>query len=152
VVDFTSTTDPLSTEKIHDQAAWHGTMTTVVCAGDGFSSNGLYRGIASEADLVLLKVQDDQGRITTDNILKALQWVLENHREYNIRIVNMSLGDDEQGSYKTSTVACLAEKLIEENITVVAAVGNEESDNIRPPANALNVIAVGGVDDDNDLS
>src|SRR5689334_12513542 len=35
--------------------AWHGTMTSVVCAGDGYLSKGLYKGIACDAELVLLK-------------------------------------------------------------------------------------------------
>jgi serine protease AprX len=54
-------------------------------------------------------------------------------------------------SYKTSRVDVLAEALIEQNIIVVAAVGNDESGNIHPPANSLNVIAIGGVDDENSL-
>ena len=133
------------------EGAWHGTMTTVVCAGDGYSSKGLYKGIASDAKLVLIKVQNEEGKITTDNIVKALQWVLENHETYNIRIVNMSFGDDELLSYKTSRVDQLAEKLIEQNIIVVAAVGNDENGNIHPPANSLNVISIGGIDDENNL-
>ena len=79
-------------------------MTSVVCAGDGYLSKGLYKGIASDAELVLLKVQDDKGRITKANIVKALQWVLHHHREYGIRIVNMSISDDEAISYKQSEV------------------------------------------------
>ena len=126
-------------------------MTSVVCAGDGYLSNGLYKGIASEAELVLLKVQDDHGKITTANIVKALQWVLEHHREYDIRIVNMSICDDEAISYKQSEVDRLAEQLVEEGIVIVAAVGNDENGTIKPPANSLNVIAVGGIDDDNSL-
>src|SRR4051794_28846715 len=57
-------------------SAWHGTMTTVVCAGDGYLSKGLYKGIASDAELVLIKVQNDQGKITTENIERALEWIL----------------------------------------------------------------------------
>jgi serine protease AprX len=131
--------------------AWHGTMTAVVCAGNGYVSKGLYKGIASDAELVLIKVQDETGKITTGNIVKALQWVLDNHEAYNIRIVNMSFADDELVSYKTSRVDQLAEELIKQNIVVVAAVGNDENGNILPPANSLNVIAIGGVDDDNNL-
>jgi serine protease AprX len=134
------------------KSAWHGTMTTVVCAGDGWLSKGLYKGIASDTDLVLLKVQDREGKITTDYIVKALEWVLENHRETGIRIINMSLGGDESGSYKNSKVDQLAEALIAEGIVIVAAVGNDESASIHPPANSLNVIAVGGIDDGNELN
>ncbi len=132
-------------------ASWHGTMTTVVCAGDGYLSKGLYKGIASDAELVLLKVQDHNGKVSTENIVKAMKWVLENHEEHNIRIVNISLGGDETVSYKQSEIDKLAEQLIKKGIVVVAAVGNDEKTTIKPPANSLNVIAIGGVDDDNIL-
>jgi len=131
--------------------AWHGTMTSVVCVGDGYLSNGLYKGIASDAELVLLKVQNEAGQITTKNICKALQWVLENHNEYNIRIVNMSLSDDVNASYKKSETDKLAEQLIDKGIIIVAAAGNDENGVIKAPANSLRVIAVGGIDDENNL-
>jgi len=132
-------------------SAWHGTMTSVVCAGNGYLSNGLYKGIASDAELVLLKVQDEKGKITTGNIVKALHWVLENHEDYDIRIVNISLGGDELVSYKESEVDELAEQLVEKGIVVVAAAGNDVNEAIKSPANSLHVIAVGGVDDNNIL-
>ena len=151
VIDITN---PKRKEDFFQQpnpSAWHGTMTTVVCAGDGYSSKGLYRGIAPGAELVLLKVQNDEGKITTQNITKALQWVLENYKKYNIQIINMSLGDDEAISYKNSVIDELAEKLIAEGIIIVAAVGNDDKASIKPPANSPHVIAVGGVDDNNEL-
>lgn len=131
--------------------SWHGTMTSVVCAGDGYLSNGLYKGIASDSELVLLKVQDDAGKIRTENICKALEWVLKNHKKYDIKIVNMSIGDDEPVSYQESKVDLLSEQLIALGIVVVAAVGNDEHGSIKPPANSLRVIAVGGVDDENNF-
>lgn len=149
MLDITNDTTP---EHTKDSSAWHGTMTTVVCAGDGYLSKGLYKGIAHDAELVLLKVQDTNGKITTENIAKALQWVLDHHRQYGIKIVNLSLGDDDIGSYKASKVDQLAEQLIEQGVSVVAAVGNDENGVIHPPANSLNVIAVGGIDDSNELN
>ena len=127
-------------------------MTSVVCAGDGSLSNGLYKGIASDASLVLLKVMNADGKITTENISKALQWVTKNYKKYDIQVINMSLGDDASGSWKNSKVDLLAEKLIEKGITIVAAVGNDNSASIKPPANSPNVIAVGGWDDNNSLN
>jgi serine protease AprX len=125
--------------------SWHGTMTSVVCAGDGFLSNGLYKGIASDAELVLLKVQDDAGQITDDNVVKALEWVLHHHYYYCIQVVNISLGADD------NRVTALAEKLVEKGIIVVAAAGNDETAAVKAPANAPNVITVGGLDDHNML-
>jgi len=140
------------------QSMWHGTMTSVVCAGNGYLSNGLYKGIANNAELVLLKVmsdrtpsENDDGHITTESIVKALQWVIDHHKQYDIRIVNMSLGDDAAISYKQSEVDQLAEQLVETGIVVVAAVGNDEHGEIKPPANSPHVIAVGGINDENNL-
>ena len=152
IVDIPSVSSQVSpTGGDLEVAAWHGTMTSVVCAGDGYLGRGLYKGIASDAELVLLKVQDEKGKITTENIIKALKWVLVNHEEYNIRIINISLSGDETVSYKQSEIDRIAEQLIEKGIVVVAAVGNHEKATIKPPANSLNVIAVGGVDDNNIL-
>jgi len=38
-----------------DDSSWHGMMTSVVAAGNGYLSDGLYRGIASEAGVVLVQ-------------------------------------------------------------------------------------------------
>jgi serine protease AprX len=126
-------------------------MTSVVCAGNGYLSNGLYKGVAGDAELVLIKAQDDNGKISTENLVKALEWVLQHHEKYGIRVVNMSLGDDEAISYKRSEVDRLAELLITAGITVVAAVGNDENGSIKPPANSPHVITVGGINDENKL-
>lgn len=132
--------------------SWHGMMTSVVCAGDGYLSKGLYKGIASDAELVLLKVQNDEGKITNENIVKALKWVQDHHREFDIRIVNMSLGTDEAISYRQSEIDILAEQLISEGIIIVASAGNDEAGVIKPPANSPGVITVGGSNDNNQLS
>jgi serine protease AprX len=46
----------------------------------------------------------------------------------------------------------LAEQLVGNGVVVVAAVGNDEHGTIKPPANSPHVIAVGGIDDANDLT
>ncbi len=137
--------------------SWHGTMTSVVCAGDGYKSNGLYKGIASDADLVLIKVQvtndkhPDHGRITSEHIAAAMQWVLDHHKEFDIRVVSMSLGEDKPSTHRESKVSQLAEKLIADGVVVVAAAGNDVQAPLKPPASSPNVITVGGLDDSNNL-
>src|SRR5687768_2576018 len=46
---------------------WHGTQTSVAAAGNGHLSGGFYRGLAHEAQLVLVKVSE-KDRITEENI------------------------------------------------------------------------------------
>ena len=135
---------------VHDNA-WHGTMTSTICAGNGNLSRGLYKGLASEAELVLIKTQNDEGKITDENIIKALEWVKSNHELYNIRIVNLSLSGDVAEHFDTSRINHLAEELFAMNILVIAAVGNSTDGEVLPPASSPHVVAVGGLDDDNKL-
>ena len=58
-----------------DVASWHGMMTSVVAAGNGSLSNGFYRGLAPDSDVVLVKLART-GRITEENIQDGLEWVL----------------------------------------------------------------------------
>src|SRR5436190_18680301 len=81
-----------------DVASWHGMMTSVVAAGNGSLSNGFYRGIAPDADVVLIKLART-GRISDQDILDGLEWVLDNREEYAIKIVNISAGGDAEQSY-----------------------------------------------------
>src|SRR5580765_766175 len=81
-----------------DVASWHGMMTSVVAAGNGSLSNGFYRGIAPEADVVLVKLAKT-GRISEANIQEGLEWVLSNRTKYGIRVINISAGGDFEQSY-----------------------------------------------------
>src|SRR5918992_4890263 len=89
---FTPENDPAFLQK-PDVMSWHGMMTSVVATGNGHLSNGLYRGIAPEAKVVLVKI-GKTGRIPENHIEMGLRWVLANKDTYGIRIVNISAGGD----------------------------------------------------------
>ncbi|MEK7253704.1 MAG: S8 family serine peptidase, partial [Bacteroidota bacterium] len=146
--------------------AWHGTMTSVVAAGNGHLSAGtvrtssadrsenaagMYRGIASSANLILLKVTDNEGVIRAENIVRALDWAVKNSRKYHIKIINLSVYDDEIGSWQTSEIDRAVERAVAKGITVVAAAGNDPDAPLRPPANAPHALTVGGLNDRNTL-
>jgi len=137
-----------------DVASWHGMMTSVVACGNGSLSNGFYRGLAPEADVVLVKLART-GRITDDNIREGLEWVLENQERYGIRIVNISAGGDAEASYLGDPVSMAVEKCTAAGITVVCAVGNAghlPNHPVVPPASSPSAIAVGGLDDNNSIN
>jgi len=136
-----------------DVASWHGMMTSVVAAGSGALSDGVYRGIASDADLVLVKI-GLTGRISEDQIRRGLEWVLEHRDEHDIRIVNISAGGDFEESYLTNELAQTVEQCTREGLIVICAVGNAghmPGHPVLPPASAPSCIAVGGLDDQNSL-
>lgn len=128
---------------------WHGTQTVVACAGDGTLSDGFYSGIASQAELVLVKVSENGGRIPDSNIEKGLRWVIKNCEEYAIKIVNMSLGGDEDLRIKDSKINQLAEKLVKKGVSITVAAGNSAESHSIPPASSPSVITVGGYSDEN---
>lgn len=132
---------------------WHGTMTSVAAAGNGHLSNGIYRGLASEARVALVRVSD-HGKITEANIERGLRWIIENKNRYDIRIASISLGGDHDVSYTTNAVDRAAEEAIAAGIVVVVAAGNGGCTNDHrtvPPANSPSVITVGGYQDNNRL-
>ena len=137
----------------NDVASWHGMMTSVVAAGSGSLSDGFYRGIASDADLALVKI-GLTGRISEAQIRRGLEWVLEHKDEYAIRVVNISAGGDFEESYLTNTLSQTVEACARAGLVIVCAVGNAghlPGHPVLPPASAPSCIAVGGLDDQNSL-
>ncbi|HZI62846.1 MAG TPA: S8 family serine peptidase [Pyrinomonadaceae bacterium] len=136
-----------------DVASWHGMMTSVVAAGNGHLSNGLYRSIAPEAKVVLVKI-GKSGRIPEGDIETGLSWVLANKDKYGIRIVNISAGGDFEQSYLNNSLCRLVEETVSAGVVVVCAVGNAglaPGHPVLPPASSPSAIAVGGLDDQNSL-
>lgn len=150
--DITNPDQELEYFKQPHPTSWHGTMTTVACAGNGFLSEGKYAGLAKDANLVLLKVAEESGKISTESIAKALEWAIDHHEEYNIRIINMSVTDDDPAKHEDSIVSQLVEKAVDSGIVVVAAAGNSTQSSLKPPASSPKAITVGGLNDQNTLN
>lgn len=134
-------------------SSWHGMMTSVVAAGNGFLSGGLYRGIASEANLVLVKV-GVSSRVRHQDIARGIRWVIRHRQQFNIRIINISAGGDYEASYLTDELSQAAEDASRAGLLVIAAAGNSghlRDHPVLPPASAPSVIAVGGLDDRNNF-
>lgn len=111
------------------KAVWnHGTSTSSVIG----STDPNDPGIAPGADIVSLKVFDDNGNSSFTKIADALDWVVANHSQYKISVVNISISDSMNytlnwfgndggaGQRITDGIA----KLKALNIPVVSAAGN----------------------------
>ncbi len=136
-----------------DVASWHGMMTSVVAAGNGYLSDQFYRGIAPDAKVVLVKI-GRTGHIPDEHIQRGLEWVMENQEKHGIRVVNISAGGDEELSYLDSSLCQTVERAVREGLVVVCAVGNAgmaPGHLVLPPASSPSTISVGGLDDQNSL-
>ena len=136
-----------------DVASWHGMMTSVVAAGNGYLSEGVYRGIAPDAKVVLVKI-GHTGKIPESSIETGLRWVVENKEKYGIQIVNISAGGDFEQSYLYNSLCKIVEDAVRDGLIVVCAVGNAghaPGHPVLPPASSPSAISVGGLDDQNSL-
>jgi serine protease AprX len=123
-------------------SSWHGTMTACCAAGNGYVSGGRYRGLAGDAEVVLIKASLD-GRILGKNVAHALRFPLR-YPHLGIRILNVSLGVVASDPDIPDVEKAVAE-VVASGVTVVAAAGNHPGAVPLPPAAAPEAITVGGV-------
>jgi subtilisin family serine protease len=132
----------------------HGTNVAGVIAADPYTVGGItHQGVAPDAKLVALRVGSEDN-IPNSNIEDALQWVIDNHEDFSISVVNLSIGSGNHIDSNTDSV--LANELAQLRrlgIFVVAASGNSNDqssgpisqDGIAYPAADPNVFAVAAV-------
>ena len=125
----------------------HGTHVCGIICGSGAASNGRYRGIAPAVTLIVLKTLNSKGQGISADVLSGMEWVSENRKKYNIRIVNLSIGTS--GRDINDPLVLGAEKLWESGIAVVTAAGNSGPGrgSVSTPGISKKVITVGCCDD-----
>ena len=111
----------------------HGTHVAGLALGDTYNNDSNirdYRGVASRAKLISLRVLDYNGVGNSADLLKALDWIYENrnNRSYNLKVVNISLGTAAVESYRNDPLCRAVRKLVDAGIVVVAAAGNNGKD------------------------
>jgi len=132
----------------NDDAYGHGTAVAGIIAGDGTASLGQYIGVAPEANIINLRVNDGTGGAPTSAIMNAVLWAVNNKNSYNIRVINLSLQASVQESYRTSPIDAAVEYAWLKGIVVVVAAGNTGPNSaLYAPANDPYVITVGATDD-----
>ena len=93
----------------------HGTHVAGIVAGTG-QPDAKYAGIAPGVSVLSLKVLDDDGKGSIGNIIAAMDWVATNHKRYNIRVVNMSVGAGVYESYWTDPLTLAAKALVDQGV------------------------------------
>ena len=134
----------------------HGTHVAGIIAGNSNYRDasdpfrGRYVGVAPEANLIAIKASDDAGNSTVLDVINGIAFAVDHKREFNIRVINLSVSSDTPQSYKTDPLDAAVEYAWQKGIVVVAAAGNRgnAADAVQyAPANDPFVISVGGVDE-----
>ena len=137
----------------------HATHVSGILAGNGSKSianNSTYlvRGIAPNANLISIKVLNDTGMGTDSTVIAGIQLAMQLKSQYNIRVMNLSLGRPVASSYLTDPLCQAVQQAWQAGIVVVVAAGNDGRDNsqgtdgygtITAPGNSPYVITVGAM-------
>lgn len=138
----------LSPGAVGDQLG-HGTMVAGLAAGAG-GLFGKYRGAAPTSPLVDVRVTDSQGQALASDVIAAIDWIIANKGQHNIRVANFSLVGNTEASFMFDPLNKAIERLWLSDVVVVAAVGNNgsptEPSKIGAPANDPFIITVGASD------
>lgn len=132
----------------------HGTHVAGIIAAQANNGKGV-AGVAYNASgfatckLVPVQVADRSGYIYSDTLIKACNWLKKNASAYNVRVVNMSLGNDPGASkdrYDT-LLGYAVNSLWNDGIVTVAAAGNSSGSYVNKayacwPSDLPNVVSV----------
>src|SRR5262245_23273189 len=133
----------------------HGTHVAGIIAGSGAPSvTPLYSGgIAPDARLVNVRVLGADGSGYVSDVIDGIEWVIAHKTQYNIRVINLSLGHPVMESCSTDPLCQEVGKAVQNGIVVVAAAGNygKSADGhtilggIASPGNSPDAITVGAL-------
>ncbi|HIT66596.1 MAG TPA: S8 family peptidase [Candidatus Merdisoma merdipullorum] len=127
----------------------HGTHICGIIGGTGVASGGRYQGLAPRCHFLSLKVLDQEGNGNSGSLVQALYWLIDHRKEYDIRIVNISVGSTEIRGKKKSGLLKAVEDAWDAGLVVCAAAGNQgpARSSITVPGTSPRVITAGSSDD-----
>ncbi|MGW3564286.1 S8 family peptidase [Streptomyces sp. NPDC000941] len=135
----TSGFDAIDNDDDADDGHGHGTHVAGTIAGAD-------HGVAKKAKIVAVRVLDDQGSGTTEQVVAGIDWVTENHQGPSV--ANMSLG----GTVDEALDAAV-QKAIDSGVTFGVAAGNESTDAGKgSPARVKDAITVASSTDADEQS
>ena len=120
----------------------HGTHCASIAAGTGAASNGIYKGVAPGAALVIAKVLNREGWGYSSWIIEGIEWAVSQ----GVHIISMSLSGEPTDGTDPLSMKC--NWAVDQGVTVVVAAGNfGDYWGVGTPGVAEKVITVGASDD-----
>lgn len=129
---------------------WYASHVAGIIGGNGSASKKVYTGIAPKCNLIGVKVLNNKGDGNISDVLAGLQWIIDNKKKYNIRIVNISVGATTKNEQDESSMLVKGVNAVwDAGLVVVVAAGNNGPNpmSISIPGISRKVITVGSSDD-----
>ncbi len=128
----------------------HGSHVAGIAANRFFESQDAeFRGVAPAANLVAVRVLNETGAGSYADVLKGLNWIVQNKDVYNIRVLNISMYAVPVAPYWADPYNRAVMAAWQAGIVVVASAGNTGPSpmSIGVPGNTPYVITVGAFTD-----
>jgi serine protease AprX len=131
----------------------HGTHVAGIVAGSGAASNvpgsaHVLRGIAPNANLLDLRVLDQNGSSSDSVVIAGIQMAVQLKSAYDVRVINLSLGRPIYEGCTLDPLCEAAEAAWSDGIVVVAAAGNLGRNGyatVLSPGNSPHALTVGAM-------
>ena len=132
----------------------HGSCTCGIISGNGESSNGVYKGIAPNSKLHVIKAFDKLGKGYASNILMAISELIKISSEYNIKVLCLPFEELNFNSFIYNIFDTLFAKAKNSGIICVLPSGSNKNDegSITGIALSNNCITVSGVNTTSGIS
>lgn len=126
----------------------HGTFISGIICGSGNESNGIYKGIAENSSIYSIKAFNSLGRGLASDILFAIQILLDESKDKNIKIICLPFELCENNYFILSLFEKFFQIAAEMNIAIVVPSGNcgNFQGSMRGIAILNNCITVSGID------
>lgn len=120
----------------------HGTSVASILVGTKTDSD--VQGVNSNVELYSARVLDEYKQAPISRVVEAIYWAIEK----DVDIINISFGTQTYSDALRTSIEAATDK----GILVVAAAGNHGSNNVDYPAAFDNVLSVGAINAEGDIS
>jgi len=124
----------------------HGTFMSGLICGSGYGSKGMYKGVAKNSHIYMIKAFNKLGKGYISNILFALETLLNESIDFNIKIICLPFETMDTNQFILSLFSKLFDLAISKGLVVIVASGSNKSvrSSVRGIATLSNCITIGG--------
>ncbi|MCB2290377.1 S8 family serine peptidase [Clostridium sp. CS001] len=130
----------------------HGTFISGLICGSGYGSKGMYKGVAKESHLYMIKAFNKLGKGFISDILFSLETLINESSDFNIKVLCLPFETLETNEFVLSLFSTLFELAVSKNLVIIVPSGssNNIKSSIRGISTLANCITVGGYDSTKD--
>ncbi len=126
----------------------HGTFISGLICGSGYGSKGMYKGVAKDSHIYMIKAFNKLGKGFISDVLFSLETLINDSNDFNIKIILLPFETMETNEFVLSLFSKLFDVAISKGLIVVVPSGSNKNikSSIRGISTLSNCITVGGYD------